>query len=308
MAQAHTQGRLPIFVGGTGLYFKALTQGISDMPRVPEAVRAEWRARAETMPVAALHAELAARDPLMAARLKPSDPQRILRALEVHTATGRASPFSRPKKASHCSIWKVARRFSWRRSARRCAPRSTAASRRLLESGALDEVAALGERGLDPALPVMRALGRAAASAPSRGRERSRHRDRICQARHARLCQTAIHFRAASIAAVPMGEPGGGRGGAGRVVLGKISRQIPERGWARVLVGEDGATLCDGPGNIERRIVPGEAKVMPAGIIRRHLVEHFAIGFERAEAMREAAGTQSCVQFSALRIAETNLP
>ncbi len=79
--------------GGSGLYFKALTQGLSDMPRVPEAVRTEWRARAATTPVAALHAELAMRDPVMAARLKPSDPQRILRALEVFSATGQSLAF-----------------------------------------------------------------------------------------------------------------------------------------------------------------------------------------------------------------------
>ncbi len=159
MAQAHTQGRLPIFVGGTGLYFKALTQGISDMPRVPEAVRAEWRARAETMPVAALHAELAARDPLMAARLKPSDPQRILRALEVHTATGQSLAFFQAEKGKPLLDMESCQAiFLAPERAALCA----AIDRRfeaMLESGALDEVAALGERGLDPALPVMRALG-----------------------------------------------------------------------------------------------------------------------------------------------------
>ena len=78
-----------IFVGGTGLYFRALTEGLSDMPAVPEAVRAAIRAKAEGRATADLHAELAALDPATAARLRPSDRQRILRALEVFAATGR---------------------------------------------------------------------------------------------------------------------------------------------------------------------------------------------------------------------------
>ena len=78
-----------IFVGGTGLYFRALTEGLSDIPPVPEAVRAEVRAEAEGRATPDLHDELAARDPETAARLNPSDRQRILRALEVVAATGR---------------------------------------------------------------------------------------------------------------------------------------------------------------------------------------------------------------------------
>ena len=72
-----------IFVGGTGLYFRALTEGLSDIPPVPEAVRAEVRSKAEGRATPELHDELAARDPETAARLNPSDRQRILRALEV---------------------------------------------------------------------------------------------------------------------------------------------------------------------------------------------------------------------------------
>jgi tRNA dimethylallyltransferase len=159
LAQVRADGRLPIFVGGTGLYFKALTQGISDMPRVPEAVRVEWRARAETMPVGALHAELAVRDPLMAARLKPSDPQRILRALEVHTATGQSLAVFQAAKGKPLLDVETCRAIFL--APERAALRA-AIDRRfeaMLESGALEEVAALGERRLDPALPVMRALG-----------------------------------------------------------------------------------------------------------------------------------------------------
>jgi tRNA dimethylallyltransferase len=156
---ARALGRVPIFVGGTGLYFKALTQGLSEMPRVPEPVRAAWRARAQTMTVAALHTELAGRDPIMAARLRPSDPQRILRALEVHAATGQSLAFFQAAKAKplldehECeAIFLAPDRGELR----------VAIDRRfdaMLAAGALDEVATLARRDLDPALPVMRALG-----------------------------------------------------------------------------------------------------------------------------------------------------
>jgi tRNA dimethylallyltransferase len=159
LAKVHALGRLPIFVGGTGLYFKSLTQGLSEMPRVPEPVRAEWRARAQRMTVAELHAELAARDPIMAARLLPTDPQRILRALEVHAATGQSLAFFQAAKAKplldvrECeSIFLAPGRSELR----------AAIDRRfdaMLAAGAIDEVAKLARRDLDPALPVMRALG-----------------------------------------------------------------------------------------------------------------------------------------------------
>jgi len=159
LARLRNEGQLPIIVGGTGLYFKALTQGLSEMPKVPEPVRAEWRARAETMPVAALHAALAARDPIMAARLRPSDPQRILRALEVHAATGQSLAFFQAAKAK--PLLDIDACFAIFLAPDR-ADLKVAINRRfdaMLEAGALDEVATLDRRGLDPSLPVMRALG-----------------------------------------------------------------------------------------------------------------------------------------------------
>jgi tRNA dimethylallyltransferase len=82
-------GRLPIFVGGTGLYFRALTGGLSDMPAIPDHIRRTWRSALEEEGPAALHARLASLDPQTAARLQPSDGQRIVRALEVLEASGR---------------------------------------------------------------------------------------------------------------------------------------------------------------------------------------------------------------------------
>src|SRR6185437_5947589 len=89
MAQAGELGRVPIFVGGTGLYFMALTDGLADIPATPAEVREDARALLDDIGVEALHARLAERDPLTANRLRPSDPQRVLRSYEVFEATGR---------------------------------------------------------------------------------------------------------------------------------------------------------------------------------------------------------------------------
>ncbi len=151
--------RLPIFIGGTGLYFKALLRGLSAVPSVPEAVREDVRARLESHGVEALHAELARRDPEAAARLKPRDRVRIARALEVIEATGRpladwhreglpplldpervAAVFLAPERADLYA--RIDRRFV-----------------AMAETGALDEVTRLAARGLDPLLPAMKAHG-----------------------------------------------------------------------------------------------------------------------------------------------------
>ena len=117
------------------------------------------RARAEGRPVAELHAELTACDPATAARLRPSDPQRILRALEVFAATGQSlSSFQRLKQAPFLDAERCLAVFL---SPDRDELRGAIAQRFdiMLEAGALDEVEALRQRGLDPALPVMRAHG-----------------------------------------------------------------------------------------------------------------------------------------------------
>ncbi len=156
---AETKERPVVFVGGTGLYFRALTEGLSEIPSVPEAVRAEVRAKAEGRATPELHDELQARDPETAARLNPSDRQRILRALEVVAATGRplvsflgarATPALTPGEWAGLYLAPDRAELGQRIDARFDA---------MLAQGALDEVAALIERRLDPALPVMRAHG-----------------------------------------------------------------------------------------------------------------------------------------------------
>ncbi|WP_407050372.1 tRNA (adenosine(37)-N6)-dimethylallyltransferase MiaA [Methyloraptor flagellatus] len=87
IAAIRAEGRLPIVVGGTGLYFNALTRGLVDLPEIPDAIRQHYR---EAPDLAALHAELMRRDPDLGVRLKPNDRARIARALEVIEATGRS--------------------------------------------------------------------------------------------------------------------------------------------------------------------------------------------------------------------------
>ena len=148
-----------IFVGGTGLYFRALTEGLSDMPAVSEVVRARVRAEAEGRPTSDLHAELAAADPETSTRLRPTDRQRVLRALEVFLATGR--PLASFQGARTVSALETR---EW--SGLFLAPDREALYARIdtrfeamIAAGALDEVGRLAEQKLDPALPVMRAHG-----------------------------------------------------------------------------------------------------------------------------------------------------
>jgi tRNA dimethylallyltransferase len=148
-----------IFVGGTGLYFRALTEGLSDMPAVPEELRAQVRASAEGRQTGELHAELAGVDPAAAARLRPSDRQRLLRALEVFYATGRSLTIFQNQRGAPAlrpgEWWGLFLSGDREALKRRIESRFAA----MLEDGALEEVARLAARGLDPSLPVMRAHG-----------------------------------------------------------------------------------------------------------------------------------------------------
>ena len=159
LADIRTAGGTPIFVGGTGLYFKALLRGLSSVPPVPSGIREAVRARLELNGIEALHAELARRDPVMGERLKPRDRARVARALEVIEATGRSlddwHAHGLPPLLSAANVTAVFlapdRADLYVRIDRRFAA--------MLADGALDEVAALAKRGLDPILPAMKAHG-----------------------------------------------------------------------------------------------------------------------------------------------------
>lgn len=159
IAAARSAGRLPIVVGGTGLYFKALLDGLSPIPDVPDDIRRHWRRQEAEQGAPALHGRLALRDPVMAARLEPGDGQRIVRALEVLEATGRslASWQSEPGVPVLAADRAVKLVLMPDRAVLRA--RCDARFEQMLEQGAEEEVAALVALGLDPGLPLMRALG-----------------------------------------------------------------------------------------------------------------------------------------------------
>ena len=157
--EARSLARVPIFVGGTGLYFKALTRGLSAVPAIPPDIRESVRKRLERNGIEALHAELARRDPASAERLKPRDRTRIARALEVVEATGRSLtewhreglPPLLPPGTFRALFLNPGRDTLYERIDARFGA--------MLEQGALDEVARLAARHLDPLLPAMKAHG-----------------------------------------------------------------------------------------------------------------------------------------------------
>lgn len=159
LGELEQAGSLPILVGGSGLYFKALTDGFSAMPAVPEVVRAAFRARAAGLETASLHVELADRDPVMAARLRPTDRMRLMRALEVLDATGRSlSDFQGERRPGPLDGPGLLKLFVAPDRAE-LRGRIDARFDAMMTNGALEEVALLRQRGLDPLLPVMRAHG-----------------------------------------------------------------------------------------------------------------------------------------------------
>jgi tRNA dimethylallyltransferase len=156
----HARGKLPILVGGTGLYFSALLNGLAQLPSASPALREELQQRAAADGIAAMHGYLAQVDPPSAARIHPNDPQRILRALEIFEQSGR--PMSEHLKAEmpaplpfRVTRWVLApadRELMHEALARRF--------NLMLERGLINEVSALRRRGdLDLAKPAMRAVG-----------------------------------------------------------------------------------------------------------------------------------------------------
>lgn len=152
------KGRLPIVTGGTGLYFKALTQGLSDIPPVDQDVRAAVRADAEGRAPEELHLMLAAVDPVTAARLRPSDPQRIIRALEVFRSSGQPLSHFQAKREG-ALLHGPFLAFFLEPDRNQLRARIDARFDSMVHSGAVEEVERLMRRGLDPALPAMRAHG-----------------------------------------------------------------------------------------------------------------------------------------------------
>jgi tRNA dimethylallyltransferase len=169
VADVRARGHIPVFVGGTGLYFKALTGGLSDMPDIPEAIREKWRSRLVAEGPGALYAELQTIDTRAASSLEPADGQRIVRALEVMEAGGRSivdlqteagRAVISPDRAEKLIV-EPDRAVLHDRINRRFA--------KMLDMGAVEEVQALLALDLDPAMPVMKAIGVPQIAAMLRG-------------------------------------------------------------------------------------------------------------------------------------------
>jgi len=162
------RGRPAVVVGGTGLYFRALTQGLADIPQIPPAVRQAAEADYDRASEAEFRALLGAQDPAAEARISPGDKQRLVRAWEVWRGTGRTLSDWQARSAGGLPPG------SWRGVAlepprdllyRRCDARF----QQMIAAGALEEVAALTARDLSPALPAMKAVGLPELAAHLRG-------------------------------------------------------------------------------------------------------------------------------------------
>jgi len=157
LAEVKAMGRTPVFVGGTGLYFMALSDGLVAIPPIPSEVRDSARALLADIGVEKLHARLTQRDPLTASRLRPTDPQRVLRAYEVFEATGRA--LAQWQNAPAEPVLKDQRIAAFVLDPPRAELRARIAERFavMVEQGGLEEARKLA--GLDPALPAAKLLG-----------------------------------------------------------------------------------------------------------------------------------------------------
>ena len=159
LAQVRAKGQIPVFTGGTGLYFRALLHGLADIPDIPATLREGLRARLSDEGVHGLHAELEARDPELAARLHPNDPQRILRGLEVVAATGRTlsewqADTQEPLLSEPVTCLMLAPARDWLYA------RCDARFKTMLADGAAQaEVAALSALHLPPQAMALKALG-----------------------------------------------------------------------------------------------------------------------------------------------------
>ncbi len=170
LVEAARAGGLPlIIVGGTGLYFKALLEGLSPVPDIPEDVRLHWRREAARLGPALLHDELARRDPVMAKRLRPTDPQRIVRALEVLSGTGRSLSAWHEQEGEPLVRQAETQRLYVAPPRAELYAHCEVRLDRMIEAGALEEVRHLMSLDLPPVVPALRALGVAPLSAHLRG-------------------------------------------------------------------------------------------------------------------------------------------
>ncbi|WP_028032910.1 tRNA (adenosine(37)-N6)-dimethylallyltransferase MiaA [Chelativorans sp. J32] len=153
------RGKRVIFVGGTGLYFRALTQGLAPIPDVHEEVRTYWRSRLADEGEEALHRLLAEVDPVSASRIRPSDGQRILRALEVHETSGKPISYWQAQSSLPLVDLPSARKIVLMPERAALAGRIERRFDQMMQSGAIEEVEELLAFDLPPSMPAMKAIG-----------------------------------------------------------------------------------------------------------------------------------------------------
>jgi len=159
LSRSDLKGRTPIFVGGTGLYFRALLGGLSQMPEVPADVRDYWRTRMSEEGAEALHMMLTERDPEIAATLRPTDSQRIVRAIEVFEGTGKSLLHWQKNTGTALVDDARARKIILLPDRQWLGERIAQRFNLMWDHGALEEVHALIALYLDPALPALKAIG-----------------------------------------------------------------------------------------------------------------------------------------------------
>lgn len=161
MAQISARGRIPLLVGGTMLYFRALQQGLAQLPSAEPALRQALFDEGTAIGWAAMHERLARIDPVSAQRIHPNDPQRIQRALEVHAMTGQPmSELIRLAGASQTLPYRLVKLARAPLDRERLRARIAARFNSMLDAGLVDEVVRLRERGdLTGDLPSMRSVG-----------------------------------------------------------------------------------------------------------------------------------------------------
>lgn len=159
LQQAYNMQKKPVFVGGTGLYFKALLEGLSPVPPISAKVREKIRQWCEGRESPVLHNRLSECDPELAEKLKPNDRLRIMRALEVFEETGQSLLVFQRQKTGGLLEKSTCLKFFLAPEREQIRQRIDERFLNMLKQGALDEIRTLMERRLDPLLPVMRAHG-----------------------------------------------------------------------------------------------------------------------------------------------------
>ncbi len=160
IARVHAEGRIPLLVGGTMLYFRALLRGLSRLPEADEDTRADLLAEANKHGWPALHARLQSIDPIAAARIHPNDAQRIQRALEVVELTGKGPSVWHDEADEAVFPWQVLKMAVYGGGRQNLRERIAMRFNAMIEKGFIDEVQTLYEReDLGPDCPSMRAVG-----------------------------------------------------------------------------------------------------------------------------------------------------